>query len=122
MDRSTTIIINGKEYELLLTTKAFEAISKKYGGIENLGDKIIEEKSLSEIIYLVVLLANQSILRYNFEHKDAPKDLLTEDEVELWTTPLDFADYQSAIASALRKGMARNIQSEEQPSKNVEVG
>ena len=65
-------------------------------------------------------MANQSILVYNLKHKDAPRDLLTEDEVELLTTPLDLADYKNAITDALYKGTKRNVESEPE-SKNVSV-
>lgn len=122
MDRSAKIVIDGQEYELLLTTKAFEEIAERYGGIDKLGDKLMEGKSLSEIIWLIVLLANQSILRHNFKNKDNPITLLTEEDVALFTTPYDFTTYQEAIGAALQKGMDRNVKSEEEPSKNAEVG
>nr|DAF29437.1 MAG TPA: hypothetical protein [Caudoviricetes sp.] len=40
--------------------------------------------------------------------------------VELLTTPLDLADYKSAITEALYKGTKRNVESETD-SKNVAV-
>jgi hypothetical protein len=57
-------------------------------------------------------LANQSILIYNFKHKDAPRDLLTEEEVELLTSPLELASYKNAITEAIFKGTARSVVSE----------
>ena len=47
--------------------------------------------------------------------------LLSEDEVELLTSPLDLADYKIAIMDALYKGTKRNVESEQDP-KNAEVG
>lgn len=38
---------------------------------------------------------------------------MTEDEVELLTTPQDIANFKSAITEALLKGTKRNIESEE---------
>lgn len=65
-DRSTTIEIGGVEYELILTTKATKEIAKRYGGLENLGEKLMKsenfEMALDEIIWLITLLANQSLL------------------------------------------------------------
>ena len=46
---------------------------------------------------------------------------ITEDEVELLTTPFDLAGYKAAITEALYKGTKRNIESEDDP-KNAEVG
>ena len=120
-ERSAVIKIGDTEYELLLTTKATKEIAKKYGGLSNLGDKLINsenyEEAISEIVWLIVTLANQPILIYNFKNKDKKKELLTEDEVELLTTPNDLAAYKDAITEALFKGTKRNVESEE--TKNV---
>lgn len=123
-ERSTNIMIGDEEHTLLLTTKATKEIAARYGGLENLGDKLMKsenfEMALGEIVWLITLMANQSILVYNLKHKDAPRDLLSEEEVELLTTPLDLAGYKSAITDALYKGTKRNVESEPE-SKNVQV-
>ena len=124
-DRSTIINIGGEDYELLLTTRATKEIAGRYGGLENLGDRLMSsdnfEEALGEIIWLITLLANQSILIHNIRHKDDPKALLTEDEVEILTTPRDLTQYKSAITEALFKGTQRNVESEND-SKNVTAG
>ena len=76
---------------------------------------------ISEIVWLITLLANQSILIYNLKHADKPKHVLTTDEVELLTVPSDLAEYKSAITEALYRGTKRNIESETDP-KNAQVG
>ena len=125
-ERSTLITIGGNEYEMLLTTKATKEIAKRYGGLDNLGDKLMKsenfEMALDEIIWLITLLANQPILIHNLRNKEKPKDLLTEEEVELLTSPLELAAYKSAITEAMFKGTARNIESEDGEPKNAEVG
>ena len=124
-DRSSIINIGGEEYELLLTTRATKEIAGRYGGLENLGDRLMSsdnfEEALGEIIWLITLLANQSILIHNIRHKDNPKALLTEDEVEILTTPHDLTQYKSAITDALFKGTQRNVESEND-SKNATAG
>jgi len=116
-ERSAVITIGDNEYELLLTTKATKEIAKKYGGLSNLGDKLIKsenyEEAINEIVWLIVTLANQPILIHNYKNKENQKALLTEDEVELLTTPTDLALYKDAITEALYKGTKRNIESEE---------
>ena len=116
-ERSSIIKIGEKEYELLLTTKATKEIAKKYGGISNLGDKLVKsekyEDAISEIVWLIVTLANQPILIFNYKNKGNEKPLLTEDEVELLTTPQDIANFKDAITEALLKGTKRNIESVE---------
>ena len=115
-ERTANINIGGDEYTLLLTTKATKEIAGRYGGLENLGDKLMKsenfEMAIGEIVWLITLLANQSILVHNLKHKDAPRELLTVDMVELLTVPADLATYKSAIMDALLKGTKRNIESE----------
>ena len=124
-ERSANINIGGDEYTLLLTTKATKDIAGRYGGLENLGDKLMKsenfEMAIGEIVWLITLLANQSILVHNLKHKDEPKELLTEEMVELLTTPVDLADYKVAITEALYKGTKRNVESEAD-AKNAAVG
>ena len=123
-ERSANINIGGDEYTLLLTTKATKDIAGRYGGLENLGDKLMKsenfEMAIGEIVWLITLLANQTILVHNLKHKDDPRELLTEDAVELLTTPVDLATYKAAITEALYKGTKRNIESESDP-KNAAV-
>ena len=124
-ERTATITVGDEEYTLLLTTKATREIAGRYGGLENLGEKLMKsenfEMAIGEIVWLITLLANQSILVYNLKNKEQPKELLTEDVVELLTTPLDLAGYKTAITEALYKGTKRNVESEKD-SKNAQVG
>lgn len=124
-ERSAVITIGGNDYELLLTTKATKEIAGRYGGLENLGVKLMKsenfEMAITEIVWLITLLANQSILIHNLTHKDEQKELLTEEAVELLTTPLDLAQFKTAISEALFKGTKRNVVSEEDGSKNAVV-
>jgi hypothetical protein len=123
-ERSAIITIGGAEHELILTTRATKEIAKRYGGLENLGEKLMKsenfEMALEEIVWLITLLANQSILIHNLRNKDAPRDLLTEDEVELLTSPLELAAYKNAITEAMFKGTARHVESEDD-GKNAEA-
>lgn len=123
-DRKSLITIGGKEYSLILTTKATKEIAKRYGGLENLGEKIMKaenfEMALEEIVWLIALLANQSIL-INNRLNGEKEELLTEDDVELLTSPHELATYKDAIMEAMFKGTKRNIESEETEPKNEQV-
>ena len=122
-ERSANITIGDEEYTLILTTRATREIAGRYGGLENLGSKLMKaenfEMAIGEIVWLITLLANQSILIHNLKNKDNPKELLTEEMVELLTSPLDMANYKSAITEALFKGTKRNIESEADPKNAV---
>ena len=125
-DRGAMIQIGNREYEMLLTTRATKEIAKRYGGLEHLGDKLMKaenfELALDEVVWLITLLANQSTLVHNLLEPDSKRELLTEEAVELLTTPLDLSGYKSAIMEAMVKGTKRYVESEEESSKNVLVG
>ena len=116
--------------KLILIIRNFDMISIQSQNIllkilENLGDKLMKtenfEMALDEIVWLITLLANQSVLVHNLKHKDTPRTLLTEEEVELLTSPLELSLYKNAIMESLYRGTNRNIVSEADP-KNAEVG
>jgi hypothetical protein len=125
-ERSAKITIGGTEYEMLLTTKATKEIAKRYGGLSNLGEKLMKsenfEMALDEVIWLITLLANQSVLIHNLQNPNEKRELLTEETVELLTSPFDLAEYKNAIMDAMYKGTKRHIESENEQSKNVVVG
>lgn len=130
-DRSAIINIGGKEYEMLLTTKATKEIARRYGGLSNLGEKLMKsenfEMALDEIVWLITLLANQSVLIHNLQNPAEKQELLTEEAVELLTSPLELGEYKNSIMDAMYKGTKRHIESEEEPvggntSKNAKVG
>ena len=127
-ERSTVITIGGKEYELLLTTRATKEIAKRYGGLSNLGEKLAQsgnfEDALDELMWLIVLLCNQSILVHNLQFPDSKKEPLEQETLELLTAPYELAGFKDAIMGALIKGTKREIESEQAPGegKNAEVG
>ena len=124
-ESSATVTIGGKEYTMVLTTKATKAIGARYGGLSNLGDKLMKtenfEQALEEIVWLITLLCNQPILIANLTAKEK-QPLLTEEEVELLTNPFELSTYKDAIMEAMYKGTKRDVESEAEPSKNAQVG
>ena len=123
--RSAVIRVGGESYELILTTRATKEIAARYGGLQNLGEKLLKsenmEMALDEIVWLLTLLANQPILIYNLRHRDDPKPLLTAEEVELLTVPSDLAEYREALTEAMYRGTKRNVVSED-AGKNTLAG
>ena len=99
-DRSAIIAVGDEQYQLVLTTRATKEIAKRYGGLEDLGEKLMMsenfEMALEEIVWLIVLLANQSVLIHNLQNAEK-RELLTEEAVELLTSPYDLANYKNSI-------------------------
>ena len=124
-ERSAVIQIGGTDYEMILTTRATKEIAGRYGGLENLGQKLMRsenfEMALDEVVWLITLLSNQSVLIHNLRYPDEKKEPLTTEMVELLTTPLDLAQYKSAIMEAMLRGTKRNVESKTN-SKNADVG
>ena len=118
-ERSASITIGGRDYELLLTTRATREIAGRFGGLENLGETLMAaenfEQSLVDLIWLITVLANQSILIHNLTDPGDQQSLLTEEAVGLLTVPGDLVDYKDAIAECLARGTRRNIVSEADP-------
>src|SRR5690625_1465262 len=123
-ERSAKITIGGSDYELILTTKEKKEIAKRYGGLEDLVEKLMKaenfEIALDEIVWLITLLTNQSIHIHNRLNEEK-KELLTEDDVELLTSPVEMATFKDAIMEAMFKGTKRHIESEETDTKNEVV-
>ncbi|MBQ2570822.1 MAG: hypothetical protein II573_10575 [Ruminococcus sp.] len=127
-ERGAMITLCGSQYELILTTKATKEINRRYGGLGKLGDRLSKaetfEETIDELVWLLTLLINQGISAYNavnMNRIERIKPLFSEDDIEVLTSPADFADYKDAIFEALQKGAMRHIKSEENP-KNVTVG
>ena len=124
-DRSADVTIGGKNYEMILTTRATKEIAKRYGGLANLGEKLMKsenfEMALDEVVWLITLLANQSVLVHNLQNPEDKRELLTEEAVELLTSPLELATYKESIMEAMFKGAKREVESEDD-SKNAVVG
>ena len=125
-DRSSVISIGGIEYQMVLTTRATKEITKRYGGLADLGEKLMKaenfEMALDEVVWLITLLANQSVLIHNLKNPQEKRELLTEESVELLTSPMELSAYKDAILEAMLKGSKRNIESEDEPSKNTQAG
>lgn len=124
-ERSASVTIGGKEYSMVLTTKATRLIASRYGGLDKLGDKLMKSEdagqSLEEVVWIVTLLCNQGVQIHNLKHPDEKEKELTSDEVELLTTPLELASLKDAIMEAMQKGTKRNVESE-LDAKNTTAG
>ena len=116
-DRSAVITLGGEDYELVLTTRATKEIAKRYGGLDEMGEKLLSTDdvgaSLDEIVWLLVTLANQSRMIHNLKNPKDQIKLVTAEEIELLTSPADFIDYKGAIMTAMQRGTQRNVLSED---------
>ncbi len=55
------------------------------------------EKIIEEIVWIIVLLANQVFMIHSIKNPKRKKELLTEEMLEPLTSPLDLAEFKNAI-------------------------
>lgn len=97
------ITLNGKEYGLLFSLNALDAIQEKFGGYDKLNE--IFDKSSKDLFknvkWLFALLINEARLA-----DDENAEPLTEDRVGRLITAANMAEIQNAIYAAFAKGAA----------------
>ena len=124
-ERAQIITVGSEEYELLLTTAATKEIGVKYGGLEKLGDELMNpenfKKGIDAITGVICILANQSIRRNNCKKGAEKREELTPETLELMTEPWELTEFNTAVMAAITKGTARNVRSETDP-KNAQGG
>ncbi len=115
-ERTSSIEIAGKEYKLLLTTAAVKAISRKFGGLENVEDELKKNyaEAIDSVCWLIATLANQYIYWKNTQNPDSKTEDLTPEAVGNLTLPFEIIGCKDAIADCFNKGMSRNVKSEEE--------
>jgi hypothetical protein len=125
VERGAVITLGGHEYALLLTMRATKEIARRFGGLDQLGSQLFSASSfdtaIEQIVWLITLLANQSIQIYNLQNPHDPKPPLTEDAVELLACPRDLVGYKDAIMACLVKGTARAVDSQAQETDDPNV-
>ena len=75
-DRASVITVGGEEYTLLLTTKATKQVAARYGGLENLGDKLIKSENFELAINEIVWLITESL------QKSTNRNIISEDDAK----------------------------------------
>ena len=124
--RTTTIELGGKEYEMLLTTDAMIEIADKFGSVEEVAEKL-KAGTLADQVkllrWLIALLINQGIKRKNFETGNCDAEI-SEEYVGVMTDVPSLSAMQNTMLEAMVKGLGKNIQNEiegEKNSKNPEA-
>jgi hypothetical protein len=111
-ERASEITIAGTTYQLVLTTRATREIAKRYGGLQNLGDKLFAdsehyEQGIEEIVWLIALLANQGVMVHNYHNPDHKREFISIEDIEILTSPQDLIQFKDAILTCMSRGTAR---------------
>ena len=117
-------MIDGTQYDLLLTTNAAAELSEKVGGLENVEtafDMMTEKESFEMMTWLVALLANQGTAARKLLDPSFERPNLTAELVGLLVPPFELIDMKDAIIDAIEAGFSKNV-STENDEKNLTAG
>ena len=124
MDRSRPVMIDGTQYDLLLTTNAAAELSKRVGGLENVDtvfDALTEKEAFEMMAWLVALLANQGTAARKLYDPSFERMNLTAERVGLLVPPLELIDMKDTVIDAIEAGFSTNVKSEDE-EKNLNAG
>ncbi len=118
INRAVSVVIDGEDYEMLLTTKAAADVDREFGGFDEIAAVVDGEDrgaSVAMASKLIALLCNAGTERYNYRHKDAPRRMIEAEEIEILTTPGEMAELLGSAVEAVRRGRQTYIESEKSP-------
>ena len=124
MDRSRPVMIDGTQYDLLLTTNAAAELSEKVGGLENVEtafDTMTEKEAFEMMAWLVALLANQGTAAHKLYDPSFERLTLTAERVGLLVPPFELIDMKDTVIDAIEAGFSTNVKSEDE-EKNLNAG
>ena len=124
MDRSRPVMIDGTQYDLLLTTNAAAELSEKVGGLENVEtafDTMTEKEAFEMMTWLVALLANQGTAAHKLLDPSFERLTLTAERVGLLVPPFELIDMKDTVIDAIEAGFSTNVKSEDE-EKNLNAG
>ena len=104
------VTLNGKEYGLLFSLNALDAIQDKFGGYDKLNEVFSSEnkKWIKDTKWLLTLLINEAQTA-----EDENAELLTEEKVGRMVHAGNLREIQNAIFAAFARGTAGDRQQDE---------
>lgn len=118
INRAVSVVIDGEDFEMLLTTKAAADIDREFGGFDEIAAVVDGEDRVASVAMaskLIALMCNAGTERYNYRHKDAPRRMLDAEEIGIVTTPGEMAELMHAVVEAVKRGRTTSIESEKSP-------
>lgn len=113
------ITLNGKEYGLLFSLNALDAIQEKFGEYDKLHEIFdrSDKNLFKNVKWLFALLINEARLA-----DDENAELLTEERVGRMITAGNMGEIQNAIYAAFVKGAAGDAAADEEIEEDDEEG
>ena len=118
INRAVSVVIDGEDFEMLLTTKAAADIDREFGGFDEIAAVLDGEDRVASVAMaskLIALMCNAGTERYNYRHRDTPRRMLEAAEIGIVTTPGEMAELMHAVVEAVKRGRTTHIESEKSP-------
>ena len=118
INRAVSVVIDGEDFEMLLTTKAAADIDREFGGFDEIAAVVDGEDRVASVAMaskLIALMCNAGTERYNYRHRDTPRRMLEDEEIGIVTTPGEMAELMHAVVEAVKRGRTTHIESEKSP-------
>lgn len=118
INRAVSVVIDGEDFEMLLTTKAAADIDREFGGFDEIAAVLDGEDRVASVAMaskLIALMCNAGTERYNYRHRDTPRRMLEAEGIGIVTTPGEMAELMHAVVEAVKRGRTTSIESEKSP-------
>lgn len=118
INRAVSVVIDGEDFEMLLTTKAAADIDREFGGFDEIAAVLDGEDRVASVAMaskLIALMCNAGTERYNYRHRDTPRRMLEAEGIGIVTTPGEMAELMHAVVEAVKRGRTTHIESEKSP-------
>ena len=118
INRAVPVVIDGEEFEMLLTTRAAADVDREFGGFDEIAAVVDGEDRVASVgmaSKLIALLCNAGSERYNYRHRDTPRRMIDAEEIGIVTTPGEMAELMHSAVEAVKRGRTTYIESEKNP-------
>lgn len=102
------MIINGVDYPMEFTARAISNISRKFGGIQSLGEKLSNVDNFDDLIFVIWALIDAGVRYERINGREAPDALDYDDLLDLFCFD-DFVKLTNEATTTITKGTAREI-------------
>lgn len=106
-EKGVSVQIAGKPRRLVFNTYAMKEVGKRFGGVQEMAAKLDADKfeSIDILCWLLAMLANQGTMIESGNLNPNNPDLLTADQVAVFTGPKEFEALSHSVTDAIRLGM-----------------
>lgn len=106
-EKGVNVTIAGKPRRLVFNTYAMKEVGKRFGGVQEMAAKLDADRfeSIDILCWLLAMLANQGTMIATGDLNLNNPDLLTADQIAVFTGPKEFEKLSHSVTEAIQLGM-----------------